>query len=186
MASEPPLVDDHLYRWRRRVFRWGIWNFAYRFWIQPHFEGWENVPAEGSVILIGNHIAAADPGVAISFYPERDIIPLAKIETLDTPIMRYFIRHYGAIPINRGEADLKAPKTAINFMHRGYVLMLYIEGTRSPEGLIQGQEGRVSRPEDRRHYRACRHMGYTISAGGFQSCADGRIRAFWATLQVQA
>lgn len=123
------------------MFRWGIWNIAYRFWIRPHFDGWENVPAEGPVVLIGNHVAAADPGIAISFFPERDIVPLAKIETLGTPVMRYFIRHYGAIPINRGEADLTALKTAIDFMRRGYVLMLYIEGTRSPEGLIRGQEG---------------------------------------------
>ncbi len=136
-----PMFSDRLYRWRRQFFRWGIWNIAYRFWIKLHVEGWENVPAEGPAIIMGNHIAAADPGVIVSFYPDRDIVPIAKIETLSTPVLRFFVSHWGAIPINRGEADLKALKTAVELIQRNYVLMLYAEGTRSHSGLIQGQEG---------------------------------------------
>lgn len=136
-----PLVNDRLYRWRRQLFRWGIWNVAYRFWIKLHVEGWENVPADGPVLMMGNHIGVADPGVMISFYPDRDIVPMAKIEAYSQPVLRYFVRHWGAIPVNRGEADLKALKSALDLIQRGFVVMLYAEGTRSSTGLIQGQEG---------------------------------------------
>jgi hypothetical protein len=34
-------------------------------------------PAENPVLIMGNHMGAADPGVMISFFPERDIVPLS-------------------------------------------------------------------------------------------------------------
>jgi 1-acyl-sn-glycerol-3-phosphate acyltransferase len=136
-----PIFSHRLYRWRRQLFRFGIWNLAYRFWFKLHVDGWENIPADGPVVMMGNHMSAIDPGVMISFYPDRDIVPLAKIESFETPMMRYFVRQWGAIPVNRGEADLKALKSALEHIQNGYVVMLYAEGTRSKTGLIQGQEG---------------------------------------------
>lgn len=129
------------HRWQRAIFRWGIWNVCYRAWINLHVGGWENVPAENPVIIIGNHIGALDPGVMISFYPGRDIVPLAKVEAFSQPILRFFVRHWGAIPVNRGEADMKALKAAFDVIEQGDILMLYAEGTRSKTGLIEGQEG---------------------------------------------
>ncbi len=134
-------LGNRLDRWQRLIFRWGIWNICYRFWIRMHVAGWENIPAENPTLIMGNHIAALDPGIMISFFPDRDIVPLAKIESFDTPLMRYFVRHWGAIPVNRGEADVKALKSALEHMRNGYLVMLYAEGTRSRTGLIQGQEG---------------------------------------------
>lgn len=129
------------HRWQRRFFRWGIRNISYRWWIKPRIEGWQNIPAENPVVIMGNHIGAADPGVMISLYPGRDIVPIAKIESFEQPIMRFFVRHWGAIPVNRGEADIKALKSAFDELDRGNVVMLYAEGHRSKTGLILGQEG---------------------------------------------
>ncbi len=136
-----PLVHERIYHWRRMIFRFGIWNILYRFWIKLHVEGWENIPAEGPVVMMGNHISILDPVIMISFYPDRDIVPLAKIEAFSQPILRYFVGHWGAIPVNRGEADFKALKSALEHIRQGYVVMLYAEGTRSKRGLIRGQEG---------------------------------------------
>nr|MBN1229794.1 1-acyl-sn-glycerol-3-phosphate acyltransferase [Anaerolineae bacterium] len=127
--------------WRRRVFRFGIWNLLYRFWFRLRVEGWENIPSDGPVIMMGNHMGVLDPVIMISFYPDRDIVPLAKIEAFDEPVIRYFVRHWGAIPVKRGTLDLKALKSSIDTIERGLVAMLYAEGTRSKTGLIKGQEG---------------------------------------------
>lgn len=135
------MISEKFYRWRRPIMRFGVWNILYRFWLKIHVEGWENIPAEGPVVMMGNHINVLDPVVMISFYPDRDIVPLAKIEAFDQPLMRYFVRHWGAIPVNRGEADLKTFKTALEYLRSGYIVMLYAEGHRSKTGLIQGQEG---------------------------------------------
>ncbi len=136
-----PLAKNWNYTWRRRIFRCGIWNVLYRFWIRLRVGGWENIPATGPVIMMGNHISAMDPVVMISFYPDRDIVPLAKVESYSEPFIRYFVGHWGAIPVNRGEADTTALKSAINHINDGYVVMFYTEGTRSRTGLIEGQEG---------------------------------------------
>ncbi|HEC24011.1 MAG TPA: 1-acyl-sn-glycerol-3-phosphate acyltransferase [Chloroflexi bacterium] len=136
-----PIVSDRLYQWRRQLFRFGIWNIVYRFWITLYVDGWENIPADGPVVMMGNHISALDPGIMISFYPDRDIVPLAKIEAFSQPVMRFFVGHWGAIPVHRGEPDLKALKSALEHLRQGYIVMLYAEGTRSKTGLIRGQEG---------------------------------------------
>jgi 1-acyl-sn-glycerol-3-phosphate acyltransferase len=137
------MINKKLYRWRREVMRFGIWNVLYRFWFKIHVQGWENIPADGPVVMMGNHINVLDPVVMISFYPDRDIVPLAKLEAFGQPLIRYFVRHWGAIAINRGEADLKALKTALEHLKSGYVVMLYAEGHRSETGLKQGEEGSV-------------------------------------------
>ncbi len=142
MLGTGPIVHEKIYHWRRKVFRFGIWNILYRFWIKLHVDGWENIPADGPVVMMGNHISILDPVIMISFYPDRDIVPLAKIEAFDQPLVRYFVHHWGAISVNRGEADLKALKSALEHIRQGYVVMLYAEGTRSKTGkMIEGQEG---------------------------------------------
>jgi 1-acyl-sn-glycerol-3-phosphate acyltransferase len=121
--------------------RFAVWNVLYRFWIKMHVHGWENIPAEGPVLMMGNHINMLDPVVMVSFYPDRDVVPMAKIEAFNQPLMRFFVRHWGAIPINRGEADMKALKLTFDYLEQGKIVMLYAEGHRSKTGLIQGQEG---------------------------------------------
>jgi len=136
-----PLVHDRIYQWRRQIFRWGIWQTLYRLWFRLHVDGWENIPADGPVLMMGNHVHALDPLIMISFYPDRDIVPMAKVEAFTTPIFRVFVDHWGAIPVQRGEADMVAMKSAIEHIRKGYVGMLYAEGTRSKTGLIPGQAG---------------------------------------------
>jgi 1-acyl-sn-glycerol-3-phosphate acyltransferase len=91
--------------------------------------------------MMGNHMSNLDPVVMISFYPDRDIVPLAKTEAFDRPILRHLVGHWGAIRVRRGEADMTALKSALEHIQHGYVVMLYAEGTRSKTGLIQGKEG---------------------------------------------
>jgi 1-acyl-sn-glycerol-3-phosphate acyltransferase len=131
------------YDWRRRVMRLGVWNALYRFWIKIRVEGWDNIPADGPVLMMGNHINVIDPVVMISFFPDRDIVPLAKLEAFGQPLIRYFVRHWGAISVNRGEADMAAFKTALEYLRSGSIVMLYAEGHRSKIGLTRGQEGSV-------------------------------------------
>ncbi len=136
-----PRAANWHYEWRRRIFRYTLWNLVFRLWVKLHVDGWENIPADGPVVMLGNHIAFLDPVVMVSFYLDRDIVPMAKIEAFSLPIERYMLGHWGAIPVNRGEADLGAIKSAIDHIRRGKVVMLYAEGTRSKTGLIQGETG---------------------------------------------
>lgn len=141
--SEDPLARPRSYEWRRRLYRFAIWQFLYRGWFRLHVHGWENIPADGPVLMVGNHMAALDPVVMISFFPGRDIVPMAKIESYAERGIRVMVRNWGAIPVNRGEADRRALKRTIDLIQSGQIGMLYVEGTRSKTGMIPGQEGSV-------------------------------------------
>ncbi|NDJ34143.1 MAG: hypothetical protein GYB64_05710, partial [Chloroflexi bacterium] len=49
---------DRSHGWRRVIFRFGIWQIIHRFWIRLRVEGWGNIPAEGPLIMMGNHVSA--------------------------------------------------------------------------------------------------------------------------------
>jgi 1-acyl-sn-glycerol-3-phosphate acyltransferase len=70
-------------------------------------EGLENVPSHGPAILMINHIAFVDPIVVLHLVP-RNIVPMAKVEVYDYPVVGIFPRLWGVIPVRREEVDRRA------------------------------------------------------------------------------
>lgn len=102
-------------------------------------EGVENVPRRGPAILLINHIAFIDPIVVMHVLP-RQIVPMAKIEVYDYPLIGIAPRLWGVIPVRRGEADRRALRMAIQVLQAGEIVLLAPEGTRNP-ALQRGKEG---------------------------------------------
>ncbi|MCL4299830.1 MAG: 1-acyl-sn-glycerol-3-phosphate acyltransferase [Anaerolineae bacterium] len=103
--------------------------------------GLENIPAAGPVVIIINHIAFLDPLMVCAVSP-RLVIPMAKKEAFDSFLWRPFLKLYGAIPVQRGEADTKAVKAALQFLRQQGVILMAPEGTRSITYQLQpGKEG---------------------------------------------
>lgn len=103
--------------------------------------GLENIPLTGPVIIVINHIAFLDPLMVCGISP-RLVIPLAKKEAFDSLLWRPFLTLYGAIPVQRGEADTRAVKTALKVLKHNGLILMAPEGTRSPTFELQpGKEG---------------------------------------------
>lgn len=102
-------------------------------------EGIENVPATGPAILMINHIAFIDPFVVLHVLP-RNIIPLAKIEALEIPIVGIFPRLWEVIPVRREEFDRQAVQRVLEVLQAGEITLVAPEGTRSPQ-LQRGKVG---------------------------------------------
>jgi 1-acyl-sn-glycerol-3-phosphate acyltransferase len=98
--------------------------------------GLENIPGSGPVIIIINHIAFLDPVVVCGIAP-RLIIPMAKKEAFDSVWLGPLLRAYGAIPVQRGEADLRAIKSTLHMLAQGSAILMAPEGTRSPNYQLQ-------------------------------------------------
>lgn len=99
-------------------------------------EGRENVPRQGPVILVANHLSMLDPivlGCAIS----RPIRFMAKHELFSNRLFTYVLTHLGAFPVKRGHADKEAFHTALEVLSKGQVLGMFPEGTRSLNGELQ-------------------------------------------------
>lgn len=108
---------------------------------RPTIEGLQNLPRQGPVILIYNHIHAIDPFVTVGLLP-RYGVPMSKIENYAIPVFGPLIRWFGVIPVKRGEADVWAIKAANAVLEAGHVLLIAPEGTRSKDGALQiGKEG---------------------------------------------
>jgi len=102
-------------------------------------EGLENVPAEGPAILIINHIAYVDPMIVMNVL-SRNIVPLAKIEVYNYPLVGIFPRLWEVIPVRRDEVDRRAVKMVLEVLDSGEIVLVAPEGTRSPQ-LQRGKEG---------------------------------------------
>jgi 1-acyl-sn-glycerol-3-phosphate acyltransferase len=101
--------------------------------------GRENLPRIGGAILAPNHISHLDPplvGSAIT----RPVNFLAKRELFAVPIFGNIIRRTRAFPISRDRPDKEALKKAYALLAAGEILVMFPEGTRSPDGRLQKPE----------------------------------------------
>jgi 1-acyl-sn-glycerol-3-phosphate acyltransferase len=125
---------------RRRVLRWLIRHIGFNILAKLHkVEGLENVPQQGPAILMINHIAFIDPIVVLHVLP-RNIIPLAKIEVYNYPVVGIFPHLWGVIPVRREEVDRRAVQQVLEVLKAGEIVLVAPEGTRAPS-LSQGKEG---------------------------------------------
>jgi 1-acyl-sn-glycerol-3-phosphate acyltransferase len=129
-------------RWeRQRLFlRFLLRDIVFKTMIKLDLvEGVENVPSEGPAVLVINHIAFVDPIVMVHVVP-RNIVPLAKIEVYDYPVIGIFPRWWGGITVRREEMDRQAVRQAMDVLRAGEIILVAPEGTRSPK-LMQAKEG---------------------------------------------
>ncbi len=102
-------------------------------------EGQENVPEAGPAILMINHMAFID-SIVVLHATKRDIVPMAKIEVYDYPVIGIFPHLWGVIPVRREEVDRRAIQQSLEVLRAGELVLVAPEGTRGP-ALKQGKEG---------------------------------------------
>jgi 1-acyl-sn-glycerol-3-phosphate acyltransferase len=104
-------------------------------------QGKENIPQEGPLLIVSNHLSVGDP-VFIGTIMRRKVIFMAKEEIFRNPLAGYFIRQFGAFPVYRGGASIEALRQAKRILEQGKVLGMFPEGKRSKsQSLIPGQKG---------------------------------------------
>jgi len=97
--------------------------------------GREYVPESGGVLLIANHTSYADPPIIGAACP-RPVNFMAKAELFRIPGLAAFISRTHAFPVKREAADQQALRHALHLLNRGEVLLVFPEGTRSPDGRL--------------------------------------------------
>ena len=92
--------------------------------------GAENLPTDGGVLLVANHVSYWDP-VAIVCAFKRQVFFMAKSELFKIPLVSYAARSSGAFPVRRDVTDRNAVRTALRLLQAGEVVGLFPEGTRN-------------------------------------------------------
>ena len=100
--------------------------------------GLENIPAEGSVLFVGNHQSMFDIPVALAAIP-RPVGFIAKEEIRKVPVFRGWITAVGSFFLPRGESR-KSLEVIINaskeLKSHEHSLVIFPEGTRSRDGSL--------------------------------------------------
>jgi 1-acyl-sn-glycerol-3-phosphate acyltransferase len=99
-------------------------------------KGKENVPRQGPLLVVANHLNLADPpllGVSLG----RRIIFMAKEELFRSRFAAYFLGGFGSFPVHRGELDRKAIRRAKQVLADGLALVMFPEATRSKTAQLQ-------------------------------------------------
>lgn len=125
-------------------FRTAFWDFGsllchvtlswlYRYRVQ----GESNIPPTGAVIFVANHQSLLDPMIHGLAVGDRAPRPMAKESLFSNPIFGAILRGLGCIPIREQGANRDSMRAALEELAAGRTVMLYPEGTRTPDGDIK-------------------------------------------------
>ena len=94
-------------------------------------EGRENVPKDRNCILMGNHQCLLDPVTLALCVPDREIHFMGKKELFENKALGWVFRQVHGFPVDRGNMDMGAIRTAMGVLKAGETLGIFPEGTRN-------------------------------------------------------
>mgnify|MGYP001320403539 CR=1 FL=1 len=104
--------------------------------IRWQVRGRENVPDQGAILVVANHLSVFDPPLLGAGLGRR-VVFMAKEELFHPRFQGYFIRSLGAFPVRRGGRDRKALSQAGRVLADGLALVMFPEGRRSKNAQLQ-------------------------------------------------
>ena len=113
-------------------YRFGAWLFT-KVLYRVRYEGLENIPADGSVILCSNHLSNTDPIFLCARSPRIGRF-MAKKELFSVPVLKNIILALGAFPVDRGHADLGAIRQGLRLLNENEMVGIFPQGTTHYKG----------------------------------------------------
>ena len=102
----------------------------FKLYYNPTIIGKENIPSEGAILVVGNHIHIMDQCLAI-ISTKRCLHYMAKKEYFDNKKVAWFFKTAGCIPVDRKIKDENATSSALDVLNNKLALGLFPEGTRN-------------------------------------------------------
>lgn len=106
------------------------WLFAMEFY------GIENIPTKGAVIVTPNHVSYIDP-LLVALAVKRRFYFMTWNRIFKIPILNSVIDIFGAFPVKLEGPDRNAMKRAQEIIDDGQVLVVFPEGARTRDGILQ-------------------------------------------------
>ncbi len=96
----------------------------------------ERMIVKGPAILAMNHESFLDPPLAAVSCP-REVYSLARKNLMDWPVLGFLFTKINVIPVDRSGGDMTALKALIRLLKKNQAVLLFPEGTRTPDGRLQ-------------------------------------------------
>ena len=137
-AVETKAADPTVLAPQKRTF---IYTFAlivlwvlFKILFFMKFEGRENIEKGKNVVLMGNHQCMLDPVCLALCVPDREIHFMGKKELWNNKALGWLFTKVHGFPVDRGNVDMAAIRTAMGILKEGNTLGIFPEGTRSKAG----------------------------------------------------
>lgn len=143
---------------------------AYDMFFRGEVAGLEHLPKEGAFLIASNHASHLDPPIVGSQVP-RQMCFFARKTLWKPGVASWWLDAVGTIPVDRdGGSDVSAIKRVLRALGDNKALILFPEGTRSPDGRLQPAKPGVG-------LIACRTQVPVVPArifGSFEAFGRGR------------
>ena len=144
-------------------------SVAYGMFFRGEVVGVDHLPKTGSFLIAANHLSFLDPPFIGAQVP-RQIAYFARKTLWKPGIASWWLTTVGTIPVDRdGGQDVSAIKRVLRALQDDKGLILFPEGTRSPDGQLQNAKAGVG-------LIACRSQVPVVPArifGSFEALGKG-------------
>ena len=101
----------------------------------------EYLPESGGAMIVANHVSYLDPA-ALGAAFRKPIYYLAR-KTLFKGFLGWLLPRIQVLPVDLGKGDLASMKRILNLLKQGNRVLIFPEGTRSPDGTLQPAEAGI-------------------------------------------
>jgi len=133
LAGDPPGFDLRAQRVIRRGYQLFMGYMKGAGLIRVRLEGAERLRTPGPRVVVANHPTLIDTPLLAALLPQADCI--ANPEWADAPLLRGAIRAANYV---RNDAGVAAVEEGVRRLREGRTILIFPEGTRTPEGEILG------------------------------------------------
>ena len=105
------------------------------FWLQYRARGIEKIPTVGGGLILGNHQSFIDP-LLIGLPLHRPVSFLARDTLFPVPVIGWILRNTYVMPLSRDTGGAAGIRETIRRLDEGFLVGLFPEGTRSPDGTM--------------------------------------------------
>jgi 1-acyl-sn-glycerol-3-phosphate acyltransferase len=109
---------------------------VYAMWFRGEVVGSENFPKAGPYLIASNHASHLDPPL-VGSQIARQMRFFARRSLWNSPLLAWWLDKVETIPVERDSGDIGAIKRVLQAIKEDRAVVLFPEGTRSPDGQLQ-------------------------------------------------